>query len=96
MVFCNNKQWFRKSGAKQGHNPYFNRWFSAIALANCEFSTFEGHNPYFNRWFSAILCMITFLIISFKVTILILIDGFLQCLNMDSAKELRMKSQSLF
>ena len=37
-----------------GHNPYFNRWFSAIGtevidgVFNCR------HNPYFNRWFSAI------------------------------------------
>ena len=36
------------------HNPYFNRWFSAIK----EFTKFivwmGRHNPYFNRWFSAI------------------------------------------
>ena len=25
----------------ESHNPYFNRWFSAI-LAKCDFSTFEG------------------------------------------------------
>ena len=36
------------------------------------------HNPYFNRWFSAIyhLCICNILIVF--VTILILIDGFLQ------------------
>ena len=37
----------------------------------------SGHNPYFNRWFSAI----TSLVVEFAesiVTILILIDGFLQ------------------
>ena len=36
------------------HNPYFNRWFSAI---NCKLQLLKGsmcHNPYFNRWFSAI------------------------------------------
>ena len=36
------------------HNPYFNRWFSAIqdkqSISRGEIS----HNPYFNRWFSAI------------------------------------------
>ena len=38
-----------------GHNPYFNRWFSAIwryTLFSCR--KVRGHNPYFNRWFSAI------------------------------------------
>ena len=40
------------------HNPYFNRWFSAIILKlalNAE--AIASHNPYFNRWFSAILKM---------------------------------------
>ena len=37
-----------------------------------------GHNPYFNRWFSAIGKMVKMQILVFKVTILILIDGFLQ------------------
>ena len=61
------------------HNPYFNRWFSAIEK---DVNTFEytdkGHNPYFNRWFSAICNMITDFKLSNLVTILILIDGFLQ------------------
>ena len=36
------------------HNPYFNRWFSAIS-ENQNFQIFrKSHNPYFNRWFSAI------------------------------------------
>ena len=37
-----------------------------------------SHNPYFNRWFSAISNGIPFIEIFNKVTILILIDGFLQ------------------
>ena len=37
-----------------------------------------GHNPYFNRWFSAILANTDILDLHLKVTILILIDGFLQ------------------
>ena len=37
-----------------------------------------SHNPYFNRWFSAIGGMITLEFEDKKVTILILIDGFLQ------------------
>ena len=39
-----------------GHNPYFNRWFSAIYYLEAETNSETGcHNPYFNRWFSAIL-----------------------------------------
>ncbi len=37
-----------------------------------------GHNPYFNRWFSAIGNLKDFNLSSNDVTILILIDGFLQ------------------
>ena len=36
------------------HNPYFNRWFSAIYQEVVRKYKTEGHNPYFNRWFSAI------------------------------------------
>ena len=36
------------------HNPYFNRWFSAIDNFRVIFNTHYSHNPYFNRWFSAI------------------------------------------
>ena len=38
----------------------------------------ESHNPYFNRWFSAIDFINNINTIVKKVTILILIDGFLQ------------------
>ena len=37
------------------HNPYFNRWFSAIHFKKLTIAEKQGHNPYFNRWFSAIL-----------------------------------------
>ena len=38
----------------QRHNPYFNRWFSAIVNFTVEKETPAiSHNPYFNRWFSA-------------------------------------------
>ena len=36
------------------HNPYFNRWFSAIDFDLIHATSFACHNPYFNRWFSAI------------------------------------------
>ena len=53
MVFCNLKHIKVKS--------------------NCLIS----HNPYFNRWFSAIIIEVIYMLIR-TVTILILIDGFLQ------------------
>ena len=53
MVFCNNEQKC-KSQSRHSHNPYFNRWFSAIRMAK--------------------ICPVSHRI----VTILILIDGFLQ------------------
>ena len=37
------------------HNPYFNRWFSAISLRTTLPIELVSHNPYFNRWFSAML-----------------------------------------
>ena len=60
------------------HNPYFNRWFSAIKNINTFKHTDKGHNPYFNRWFSAITVSFIFFCHERPVTILILIDGFLQ------------------
>ena len=41
----------------------------------------RGHNPYFNRWFSAIQYHIIDTESYLEVTILILIDGFLQYNN---------------
>ena len=38
---------------KDSHNPYFNRWFSAIMEYDFNIISEGGHNPYFNRWFSA-------------------------------------------
>ena len=38
----------------QSHNPYFNRWFSAILKELMDAEKENRHNPYFNRWFSAI------------------------------------------
>ena len=61
----------------KSHNPYFNRWFSAIRLIKFLIVEALSHNPYFNRWFSAI--RIDEILDNFEeVTILILIDGFLQ------------------
>ena len=37
------------------HNPYFNRWFSAIKTPFLGSFPRVCHNPYFNRWFSAII-----------------------------------------
>ena len=39
----------------ESHNPYFNRWFSAIKSSIKDvMADYQSHNPYFNRWFSAI------------------------------------------
>ena len=62
------------------HNPYFNRWFSAIRFCVEHCIDMYGHNPYFNRWFSAIQDVVT-KTLNNAVTILILIDGFLQYAN---------------
>ena len=61
----------------KGHNPYFNRWFSAMNGIDGTIPLKGGHNPYFNRWFSAIKTSV-FEYEDEEVTILILIDGFLQ------------------
>ena len=78
-------RWFSAIGLKTNikimmtcHNPYFNRWFSAIKVTGIDETTRKGHNPYFNRWFSAILVLNYLRDSCFWVTILILIDGFLQ------------------
>ena len=41
------------------HNPYFNRWFSAMIDDNFSCPLSSSHNPYFNRWFSAIAAKIS-------------------------------------
>ena len=54
MVFCNNESGRKSYIRKECHNPYFNRWFSAIKMIDIKNLKVK------------------------KVTILILIDGFLQ------------------
>ena len=34
MVFCNNKIDVLLADSNISHNPYFNRWFSAILMKN--------------------------------------------------------------
>ena len=54
MVFCNRVNKEDKKSYDLCHNPYFNRWFSAITDYKSDIITDTlGHNPYFNRWFSA-------------------------------------------
>ena len=77
MVFCNKSKRALYKSVKC-HNPYFNRWFSAMMDEIREEEMKVGHNPYFNRWFSAIYCNLCNKCYAKKVTILILIDGFLQ------------------
>ena len=65
----------------KSHNPYFNRWFSAISTYKSKKPLYTCHNPYFNRWFSAIYEPLEQYSDYWNVTILILIDGFLQSNN---------------
>ena len=61
------------------HNPYFSRWFSAIIKGyNIKNPQTVSHNPYFSRWFSAIFETQSDGKKLKNVTILILVDGFLQ------------------
>ena len=49
-------QFYQIKGIKKllkGHNPYFNRWFSAMEIDIMAIKQVTCHNPYFNRWFSA-------------------------------------------
>ena len=46
-------------GPTRCHNPYFNRWFSAIGKWMPWLYLKGSHNPYFNRWFSAIAAKIS-------------------------------------
>ena len=95
MVFCNLKKIKKGYYLSKSHNPYFNRWFSAIKKMTYDDIAEYSHNPYFNRWFSAIQPAIK-LYGSNRVTILILIDGFLQYMVKLPLKKLHMESQSLF
>ena len=55
MVFCNKVLIYGADGSGKCHNPYFNRWFSAIRHSPNYGEVCLCHNPYFNRWFSAII-----------------------------------------
>ena len=77
MVFCNYRKYNQTGGIESSHNPYFNRWFSAIWDELFSYTDKNCHNPYFNRWFSAMKKQRIKSSIK-DVTILILIDGFLQ------------------
>ena len=77
MVFCNLNNMYSNVNLGSCHNPYFNRWFSAILLQLSFLFSFKSHNPYFNRWFSAMKKLMEKYGLT-VVTILILIDGFLQ------------------
>ena len=59
MVFCNKHYENIPTLHKEGHNPYFNRWFSAILDFDGEELEENSHNPYFNRWFSAIRILVS-------------------------------------
>ena len=108
MEYCHNpyfSRWFSAIAKKymasmpfvDGHNPYFSRWFSAICLNYlCYSECYICHNPYFSRWFSAIKIIWNKPYLNKNVTILILVDGFLQYFPNSCYIELLVQSQSLF
>ncbi len=71
MVFCNHLKNYSHTVWKQSHNPYFNRWFSAIQKIKVK-------------------------LFVYVVTILILIDGFLQLEEAGYEPQKEYMSQSLF
>ena len=81
MVFCNVTRNLRKNQLGGSHNPYFNRWFSAMNEPENTKQCSDSHNPYFNRWFSAMCIFNPERIKLEEVTILILIYGFLQYID---------------
>ena len=52
--FLQSYKYFNGKNTDKRHNPYFNRWFSAIIRGKNHEIIKLCHNPYFNRWFSAI------------------------------------------
>ena len=95
MVFCNIDQDWYISKIRDGHNPYFSRWFSAI-IPDSEYGVYEP--------------IVTILILvdgflqltlllnwyaNYQVTILILVDGFLQYMYVLVTLD-NFESQSLF
>ena len=79
MVFCNRITAWNTNPWMEGHNPYFNRWFSAIKI--------NKEDKIINKYVTILILIDGFLqleLFGFQkqlkeiVTILILIDGFLQ------------------
>ena len=77
MVFCNNANILKKQKKCQSQSLFQQMVFCNL---NCKLQLLKGsmcHNPYFSRWFSAIF-LLTCCGLLHIVTILILVDGFLQ------------------
>ena len=68
---------FVSTSERTGHNPYFNRWFSAIYNGHYYECTILSHNPYLIDGFLQSRPIKKDRHLQ-RVTILILIDGFLQ------------------
>ena len=70
--------------------------FCNLDISQLEEDDYYSHNPYFNRWFSAICSEWETMGSKIKVTILILIDGFLQLRLLLFVSPIKVLSQSLF
>ena len=80
---------------KKGHNPYFNRWFSAIQYIIAPKNTKKVTILILIDGFLQLRVITNDDVTASEVTILILIDGFLQC-NEACSNCSQCKSQSLF
>ena len=83
MVFCNFRHIYIYWSPLRCHNPYFNRWFSAIenetyVLAVIDVTILILIDGFLQYMYS------TMILTKNIVTILILIDGFLQFIREDS------------
>ena len=78
------------------HNPYFSRWFSAIAITEIEKEQRKVTILILVDGFLQLNMIGLLLKVDLYVTILILVDGFLQYLQIKGLKFIKNASQSLF
>ena len=95
MVFC-NKEDVLPHIAKRRHNPYFSRWFSAIFEYPINYTSNEESQSLFQQMVFCNQYHQYEFNVKDGVTILILVDGFLQWASRYSKCSGGEKSQSLF
>ena len=97
MVFCNHYSRFCVETTPTVSQSLFQQMvFCNIIINITALIQLECHNPYFSRWFSAIKSSHIIILMGQQVTILILVDGFLQWTNITYIDTTLKESQSLF